>query len=239
MSTSTSLRRFGFAAAGALLFALAAGSYAQQPGAAKPVVIQPVDDGVGDPTWLAFKARFIEAANKRDRTTLLQAIDPDVDSGPDSKRGIAEFRQRWDWDKDTSPLWRELSTAIGHGGAFLKGSKGLHRICAPYVAVRWPSDVDPFVNGAITTRDVLVKARASSQSDTIARMSHEVVRVEDWEVDDETSSVPQKWTKIRVGAQSGFVPEEHIRSPIEHLACFVKTGNQWRLVSFTAGDLPD
>jgi hypothetical protein len=35
------------------------------------------------------------------------------------------------------------------------------------------------------------------------------------------------------------VPEQQIRSPIEHMACFAAQGGQWRMVSFTAGYLPE
>ena len=35
------------------------------------------------------------------------------------------------------------------------------------------------------------------------------------------------------------VPEEQIRSPIEHMACFSGEGGPWRLISFTAGHLPE
>lgn len=213
----------------------------QPPGMApgKPILVTPVDEPSTDPSWLAFKARFVDAASRRDRKTLLAAIDPNVDNGPDHKRGIGEFRTRWDWDRDDSPLWRELVSALSHGAAFLKGPKNLHRVCAPYVAVRWPSEVDPFVHGALTGREVLVKAQPSAQSTTIATLAYEVLRVEDWEVNDEASGAKQKWTKVRTRAGTGFVPEEQIRSPIEHLTCFVRSGNQWRLASMTAGDLPD
>jgi hypothetical protein len=33
----------------------------------------------------------------------------------------------------------------------------------------------------------------------------------------------------------GFVPEEQIRSPIEHTACFVKGETAWRLIGFGPG----
>ena len=38
---------------------------------------------------------------------------------------------------------------------------------------------------------------------------------------------------------AGYVPEQQIRSPIEHMACFAVQGGQWRLISFTAGYLPE
>jgi hypothetical protein len=39
--------------------------------------------------------------------------------------------------------------------------------------------------------------------------------------------------RLRDGSP-GYVPEEHIRSPIEQLACFRRTEAGWRLTSFLA-----
>jgi hypothetical protein len=32
-----------------------------------------------------------------------------------------------------------------------------------------------------------------------------------------------------------YVPEEQIRSPVEHTACFIKTAGGWRLIGFAPG----
>jgi hypothetical protein len=42
----------------------------------------------------------------------------------------------------------------------------------------------------------------------------------------------QKWVKIRIQDRDGYVPEEQVRSPIEHAACFVKGETGWRLTVF-------
>src|SRR5690606_35442160 len=110
------------------------------------------------------KNRLIAALAARDRSALLAVIDPDVDNGPGQKRGLDEFRRRWDFDDDGSPLWDELRKALVLGGAYVSDDKGRRRFCAPYVAAKWPSTVDPFAFGAIVSADVLVKSAPSSQS---------------------------------------------------------------------------
>ena len=57
------------------------------------------------------------------------------------------------------------------------------------------------------------------------------VAINDWEVDDKADA-KQKWVRIRHGNRDGYLPEEHVRSPIEQAACFVKSGNGWRMTGF-------
>jgi hypothetical protein len=199
----------------------------------------PIDEGATDIAWLNYKNRLVDALEARNRPALLSAIDPNVDNGPEQKPGLEEFRRRWDFDDDKSPLWDELRKAVVLGGAYVKDDKGRNRFCTPYVAAKWPTDVDPFAFGAIVSTDVLVKTAPSSEARTVATLTHELVRVEDWEVADKTPGFPQKWTRIQLQGNSGYVPEQQIRSPIEHMACFAAPGGAWRLVSFTAGYLPE
>jgi hypothetical protein len=199
----------------------------------------PLDEAADNRDWQAYKARLLAALEARDRKSLLGAIDPGVDNGPEQKSGLDEFQRRWSIEDEKSPLWRELAKAVVLGGAFVKGERGDTRFCAPYVAARWPTDYDPFRFGAIVVEEVLVKNEPSSGARTMARLGHELVPVEDWEVSDATPGFPQKWTKVRVRDSIGFVPEEQIRSPIEHMACFARQGSAWRLISFTAGYLPE
>lgn len=199
----------------------------------------PIEEAADDREWQSYKQRLLVALDQKNRKAVLGVIDPNVDNGPDQKPGIEEFRRRWDFDDEKSPMWRELAKAVSLGGAFVRDEKGRRRYCTPYVAAKWPTDFDPFRFGAVVADDVLVKTEPSSGARTLARLGYELVIVEDWEVADTTPGFPQKWTRIRVQAGSGFVPEEHIRSPIEHMACFAAQSGGWRLVSFTAGYLPE
>ena len=204
-----------------------------------PIPFAPIDEGANDASWQAYKARLLAALEKKNRQALMAAVDPNVDNGPDVKRGVSEFRRRWDFDKDKSPMWDELRKALSLGGAYVKNDRGPRRFCTPYVAAKWPTTHDPFAFGAITARDVLVKSEPSSESRTLGTVTHLVVKVHDWEVADKTQGFAQNWTKIELRDTPGYVPEEQIRSPIEHMACFSVSGGAWRLTSFTAGYLPE
>ncbi len=239
--SSASARRHGTRRAriARALIALALGALGSAGVAAQDLRFGPIEEAADDREWQSYKQRLLVALDEKNRKALLSAIDPNVDNGPDQTAGIEEFRRRWDFDDEKSPMWRELAKAVSLGGAFVKDEKGRRRYCTPYVAAKWPTDFDPFRFGAIVTDDVLVKTEPSSGARTLARLGYELVIVEDWEVADTTPGFPQKWTRVRVQAGSGFVPEEHIRSPIEHMACFAAQAGNWRLVSFTAGYLPE
>jgi len=199
----------------------------------------PIDEGTQDANWQTYKVRLLDALEARDRTTLIAAIDPNIDNGLDQKPGLDEFRRRWDLNDDKSPVWEELRKALELGGAFVKDEKGATRFCAPYVSAKWPTTVDPFGFGAIVLPEVLVKSEPSANARTLATLTHELVPVEDWEVADKTPGFPQKWTRIRLRGGSGYVLEQQIRSPIEHMACFTGRDGPWRMISFTAGVLPE
>jgi hypothetical protein len=209
------------------------------PAHAQSITFAPVDEGAANHDWQAYKQRLLAALEQHDRRALIGAIDLNVDNGPGQQSGLEEFQRRWSIEDEKSPLWRELQKAVLLGGAFVKDERGQARFCTPYVAARWPTDFDPFRFGAIVADEVLVKSEPSSGARTLARLGYELVPVEDWEVADAVAGFPQKWTRIRIRDQSGYVPEELIRSPIEHMACFSGQGGAWRLVSFTAGYLPE
>lgn len=231
--------RAGRAVAGALLAGMlvlpAAAQYTPPP-----TTLPPVDEGAKDMSWQTFKARMQEAVQARDRKALLGMIAGDVDNGVQGvPRSVEAFRTLWDWNDDASPLWQELGKALSLGTAYLKSARDPGRLCAPYVAIRWPSEVNPFTYGALTAREVLVKARPSAASDTVARLAFDVVEVADWEVADESKGSTQKWTQVKRGKEAGYIPVEVIRSPLENLACFAKREGRWQLISLTRGDLPD
>ena len=197
--------------------------------------LEPVDEAARDPSWVSFKNRLLNAVLKRDRKFMASILHPGVRAGLGGGRGVAEFRREWELDSNTSPLWQELPSALYPGAAWSKREKGPSELCAPYVAVRWPQDIDAYAGGAIISREVLVKSAPAGDSATIATLSYDMVEVLDWEAEDRGGASKQKWVKVRINAGEGYVPEEQIRSPIEHAACFVKTEGGWRLIGFGPG----
>ena len=218
--------RVGILVAAAFAAAFAAPSHAQQRR------LEPVDEAARDSSWTSFRARLLAALGKRDRKFVLGVLDRNVRNGSDSPRGIAEFRKQWHLDADDSPFWQELVSALSLGSAWLAREKQRRELCAPYVLAKWPEDLEPTKNGVIVAREALVKSEPSAGSQTLVTLSHDIVGVADWEVEDKDAGSKQKWVRIWIKSGIGFIPEEQIRSPIEHAACFVRTEQGWRMTVF-------
>jgi hypothetical protein len=191
-----------------------------------------VDEAAGDASWVSFKKQLLAAVEKRDLKFVLGILDRNVRASIDGTRGVAGFRKAWDVGAADTPLWRELRAALFLGSAYLKKEKGPRELCAPYLLARWPDDLFPDDHGAIITKEVLVKADPSAESPTLQILSYEIVPVTDWEVADKILGDRQRWVKVKVASGEGYVPDEQIRSPIEHSACFIKTGGGWRMSAF-------
>ena len=195
--------------------------------------IEPHDEALTDASWAAFRARLLTAVEKRDRQFVLSVLDPAIRNGAAAPRGIAEFRKQWELDSNSGVFWSLLPSALSVGSAYLERRNRPRELCAPYLLGKWPVSVDPSVYGAISARDTMVKAGPSWDTDTLTRLSYEIVRVTDWEVPDLDPGFKQNWVRIRLLKEgTGFVPEEQIRSPIEHSACFIRTARGWRMTVF-------
>jgi hypothetical protein len=214
-----------------LLTILVVAAFAQ-PLRAQDRKLEPVDEGTRDMSWAHFKNRLLDAVIRRDRKFVLGILDRNVRIGVDGVRGVDEFRKQWHLDADDSPLWRDLPSALFLGAAYMKRERGPRELCAPYLLAQWPRSMDPHAYGAIIAKDALVKAAPSSDSPTLATLSYDIVPVADWEVADKAPDFPQKWTKVKLKTGEGYVPEEQIRSPIEQVACFIRTENGWRMTAF-------
>ena len=213
------------AAALALMLAFAAGAGAQER------KLPPVDEAAADASWQRFKKRLIVAVEKRDKQFVLSILDRNVRNQDERSRGVAQFRRQWELDAADSPLWRELANVLQLGGAFIQRDKRPRELCAPYLLGRWPPDVHPVDHAVVISRDATVQSEPSTASAALGTVSYDIVPVVDWEIDDKANA-NQKWVKIRYRDRDGYVPEEQVRSPIEQAACFVKSGNSWRMTAF-------
>ncbi len=197
--------------------------------------LEPVDEAARDPSWVSFRNQLLNAVESRDRKFLMRILAQDVRTSLEAPRGVAEFRKQWDVDGSNSPLWHALRSALFLGSAYLEREKGRRELCAPYVLGKWPPEFDPFHHGVAIAREVLVKAEPSSASATVQVLSYDIAVISDWEVADKAPDVTQRWVKVKVKNGEGYIPEEQIRSPVEHAACFVRTEQGWRLSGLAPG----
>ncbi len=212
------------------------------PAAPKPPIERKLprsDDGASDPTWVAFRNQLLAALRRGDRAALINAIDRNVVNGLEVPRGVAEFRKLWEVDSKSNRVLLDLSAALNLGSAWYQQDKqngGARVLCAPYVPIKWPlNDVDPYDSGAVVVKETLVKGAPSHASETLGTLSFDIIGVRDWEVSDAESRLAQRWVKVIHRGSDGYVPAEHIRSAIEHRACFAKTGATWRMVEYVVG----
>jgi hypothetical protein len=213
----------------ALLLVCSFAAYAEQQ------QLPPVDEGMADATWPRFRTRLLDALAKRDQKFVLSILDSRI-RNISSKDGAAEFRKLWEPHAAESPLWVELQKVLFLGSTYVKRDKNVVELCAPYIRYKWPDDAPAGASGAIIAKDSLMKARPGPASATLQTLSYHLVRVLDWEVDDEDKASKQKWVKIQTAAGAGFVPEEQIRSPLEYRACFVKRDGGWRMTGLESGE---
>ncbi len=218
--------------------ALVQPAVAQSPEAKPPLQrkLPPVDEGSTDASWVQFRAWLLEALQRGDRRALAGIIDANILNALETPRGIAEFRKTWGLDGTDTQFIRELSVILQLGSAWYQPKKSVRMLCAPYVPIKWPlDDVDPYDSGAIVVKEALVKDAPSHGALTLGSLSYDIVAVRDWEVVDSEPKMQQRWVKVRFESRDGFVPDEHIRSAIEHRACFAKTGAGWRLAEYVLG----
>ena len=198
--------------------------------------LMPVDEGGADPSWVAFRNRLISALKRGDRNALLAVVDRNIVNSLEAERGVATFRKLWGLDGKDDRLLRELASSLALGSAWYMRPKGPRLLCAPYVPIKWPlHEVDPYHNGAVVLQNAPVKAAPSWASETLASLNYDIVEVRDWEVADREPQLQQRWVRVRYRGDDGYVAEEHIRSAIEHRACFAKEGGTWRMVEYVVG----
>jgi hypothetical protein len=196
--------------------------------------LYPVDEATKDPTFFTFRARLMQAVQRRDATYLLSTLSPKIQNSFGGVGGIAEFKQMWKPERPQSDVWIELAKALSLGGAFLKdGAFG-----APYTYSKWPEDasVDVFEAGAIIDENVRVRAAPQITSSVMQTLSFDIVEVPDWQPN-KARAETRNWIRVKLSdGRSGYVAEEFIRSAIDYRAVFEKQQGRWLMTAFIAGD---
>jgi hypothetical protein len=213
---------------------------------AKPVPfprqrLYPVDEGVKDSSFRAFRRELLRAARRRDYRFLLGHLDPHIVVNPFGEpiTGIKAFKEEWHPEDPKSDLWPELIRILSLGGSFKRGEvlgEGMapvgREFVAPYVTSRWPDSLDADRYWAIVGKQVPVRRRPDAASPVVDVLSYDMVKVG---LKDSLGPGDERWIEITTSrGKRGYVAVERVRSAEDTVAHFAKKQGKWLLTSLSA-----
>jgi hypothetical protein len=189
----------------------------------------PIDES-GKGGFAKFKKNLETAVERCDANFIESILAADALASFGEDRGIEGFQRTYDLKDPKAPFWRELARVLSLGGTF---NRARQEFTAPYVAARWPEKFDAMEYGALTGKDVVVRAAASAESKELARLSYSILKL----APDNDSAGQSEWIAVHLPAGGiGFVPASAMRSALDYRAQFRREGKKWKLASFLAGD---
>jgi hypothetical protein len=197
-----------------------------------PRALLPVDEAVQRPDFFTFRAHLQAAVARRDWTTVLAAVHPDIRSsfGPDD--GLPAFRAQWNDGASDGPLWAELGAVLALGGSFDRAG----HFVAPYVFSRWPAELDAFEHVAVVGGRVRVRAAPRLDAEVLTAVSYAILprATRSGEL---PAGEDDRWTGVTLPqGRTGFVAAAYARSPVDYRAIFSDASGRWQMVAFIAGD---
>lgn len=206
-------------------------TYAGIPGQNRK--LYPADDAAKDPTFFTFRARLIQAVQRRDSAYLISILASNISNSFGGSGGVEEFKQMWKPERAQSEVWSELGKVLSLGGAFDKDGS----FTAPYITANWPAEErDGFDAGAIIGENVRIRAAPQITASVIRNLSFDIVEVPDWQTA-KARGEKRNWIKVKLtDGQTGYVAQEFIRSPLDYRAVFEKQNSRWIMTAFIAGD---
>jgi hypothetical protein len=192
--------------------------------------LPPVDEAAADPSFLEFKNRLLAALQRKDVTTLVSVLDPEVrvggssPTGGSAEAGVEAFRRKWQLDKPAqSRIWDELGTALRLGV-----TRDEVEFIAPYVFTRFPHTLDAYTHAAVVSPNAELRKAPALAAPKLGLLQHDVVQ---------TLGPPKNgWVEVRTeDRRSGWLQERDIRSPLDYRAFFERKQGRWKLTAFVNG----
>jgi hypothetical protein len=196
--------------------------------------LKPVDKASESKSFLEFRTKVIDAAERRDAKFIFSILDPQIKLSFGGDGGVADFKSMWELERKDSRFWGEFLKVMKNGGDLGNGKNRLNSFTAPYTHSSWPEDIDAMENSAILGNKVNLRETPSMDGKVIGQLSYNIVKVSDsilkeGEVAD--------WVKVEsLGGKLGWVKGEYVRSPIDFRAGFEKKRGVWKMTFFIAGD---
>ena len=200
--------------------------------------VKPVDEAALDPSFFAFRAKVIAAADRKDAGFIYGILDPKIQLNFGGDEGIAKFKRTWKLDSSQTRFWTEFSAVVKNGGSFTRDNgKRTGLFYAPYTFESFPEDLDAYEYSAIFGSDVNLRKQPAMNGEIVAKLSYNVVKIESETVPKSGRSEYPGWWQIRtLDGLTGYVKKEYVRSSIDYRAGFEKKRGVWKMVAFISGD---
>ena len=201
------------------------GDIAAQPTTAPQGRFAPRNDCIGLPGAKPFFVTLETAVTKRDDAALLGITDAKVKLDFGGGAGLQGFRERLA-DPD-GRLWLALERISTLGCAHAANGD----MVMPWYFDQDMDGVDPALALIVTGADVPVRQSASATAPAVDTVSWDAVTLSDG------LDPKAPFQKVRTaGGKEGFVANDQLRSPLDYRLRASRFGDDWRIVSFFAGD---
>jgi hypothetical protein len=211
---------------------LAASTFAQER------YLRPVDEASQDPSFLQFRTKLLAAVDRKDAAYVYSIVDPKIRNGFGDRDTIAWFKRDWKLENKNSKFWKTFAAVIKNGGSFWgEGANKMNMFAAPYSYSNWPEDLDSFEYFVVFGSDVNLRKDPDPAGEVVAKLSHNIVKVEEETLPKSGRSEYPGWKKVKtLGGLEGFIKDEFVRSSVDYRAGFEKKRGKWVMTFFLAGD---
>lgn len=207
---------------GAVAFAILAAAAAGPATDRRP----PVDQCADNASLAEFRDGLRAAVERKDREALLATVTEATIVNYGGGVGRADFIAAWGLDDPaTSPVWRELGTALSLGCARdLDGS-----YWSPSLSVQLADQEDVFT-AAVALPGAVLRAAPDAASAALATLEWDVLTLESDDGSDEW------WPVSLADGRRGYVHRDQLRLQVDYRAVFERIDGRWVLAAFVAGD---
>jgi hypothetical protein len=202
----------------------------------RPFVLRPADEGAADQTFAEFRRTLLDRLASGDIAAVLNSMTSEL------RTEYARLHP-----EEITGLRRALSLG-GTNTEERGGQFGRREFCAPYAYSAYPSPgqipddlreaIEDGEAWVIVGANVAVRERPSIRSRVLARMSYNLVPVNNPDREDE-SGAQYVWQMVQLpNGTWGWVANSFLWGPQDYRVCFARLDGRWQMTTFKRGGIP-
>jgi hypothetical protein len=191
-----------------------------------PVRLLPIDQCRADASFNGFRADLAQAIESKDKQRLLSLVADDIMIDFGGGHGRSAFADKWQLERPAeSLLWAEIGEIL-RLGCTIEGDTA----AAPSLMHQLPADRDAFTTLLAVNPGSALHEAPRDDSAMIRRLDWDLLTLAD-------KGGAEGWFPVRLDdGRTGYVRQEHVRSPIDYRAVFARRDGRWRMTVLVAGD---